>query len=105
MTETNGEEQPCYSFVEYKLDCEARALFRNNALVQSKAKMNVLLEALLEKPGDIGGRYQRLENVWPNQMERSPCRVAQRSLRSGAPIPPRRVGLLPPRVRFGPVSS
>ena len=67
MTDANGEPRPCYSFDEYVLDCDARALFRNRVVIQTTDKMVLLLQALLQKPGHVVGKYDLLDVLWPNQ--------------------------------------
>ena len=67
MTDTIRQPRPCYSFDKYTLDCEARTLLRDRTVIQTTDKMILLLQALLEKPGYVAGKYDLLEMLWPNQ--------------------------------------
>lgn len=67
MIEIENDRKPGYRFGSYLLSAEPRALYRGNEHVEAGDRTILLLLELLRHPGQVAGKYDLIERLWPDQ--------------------------------------
>jgi len=63
-----SKQQAIYCFGPFRLDPEARQLFRDEEPIHLRRKSGEILWLLLQRPGELISKDEILKEIWPNEI-------------------------------------
>ncbi len=67
MVDAIDDQKPSYRFGRYLLSAERRSLYRDDEPLEASEKAIQLLLELLRHPGQVVGKYDLIDRLWPEQ--------------------------------------
>ena len=67
MVDATDNQKPSYRFGRYLLNTERRTLYRDGEPLEAAEKAIQLLLELLRHPGQVVGKYDLIDQLWPEQ--------------------------------------